>query len=68
MAVKRKRDCEDFDVSEIECPADVNIHGIVMQLSPVKVSRKNDKVKYFDGRVSDGENIMHLVYLSHFTP
>ena len=44
MAVKRKRDCDDLDVSEIECPsADVNIHGIVTQLSPVKVSRKNHK-------------------------
>ena len=53
---------EYFDVLEIESPsADVNIHGIVTQLSSVKVSRKNDKVKYFDGSVSDGKKSMRLV-------
>lgn len=58
--VKRKH--EDFDVSEVDCPrSDVNIHGIVTQLSPVKQSRSNSHVKYFDGKLSDGKKTLKLI-------
>ena len=56
---KRKLE-QDFDVSEVDAPcSDVNIHGVVTELSPVKVSRKN--VKYFDGKLSDGKKSMRIV-------
>ena len=62
MAAKCKRECEDLDVSQVESPStDINIHGVVTQLSPVKVSKKNENVRYFDGKVSDGKKSMRVV-------
>lgn len=57
MACKRKREVGDRDeseceVSEIDAPMDnATIHGVITELSPVKVSRKNSKCKYFNGAV-----------------
>ena len=59
MAVKRKR---GEDVSEVDSACtDMSIHGIVTQLSPVKVSHKNEKVRYFDGKLSDGKKTLRVV-------
>ncbi len=40
--------------------SEVNIHGVVTQLSPVKVSRTSKK-KYFDGKLTDGKKTMRIV-------
>ena len=49
MATKRK--LEEFDVCELkECGSDI-VHGVVTELSPVKKSIRDDKVKYFSGQL-----------------
>lgn len=61
MAAKRRLEL-DFDVSEVKYPtSDVNVHGIVTELSPVKKSRQNEKVQYFDGKLSDGKKTLRIV-------
>ena len=58
---KRKLE-QDFDVSEVDGTySDVNIHGVITDLSPVKVSRKSDKIRYFDGKLTDGKKTMRIV-------
>lgn len=62
MATKRKRESDDLKISEIQSTAtDVNVHGIITQLSPVKVSKKNEKVRYFDGKLTDGKKSLRIV-------
>ena len=51
-----------YDVSELDSPcSQVDINGIVTQLSPVKKSRTNDRVRYFDGKLSDGKKTLRVV-------
>lgn len=57
-----KRKLEENDVSEIEkCSDGMIVHGVVTELSPVKVSRNSEKVKYFQGRVTDGKKTVRVV-------
>ena len=46
MAQKR-----EFDVSDMEEHSNATVHGIVMEVSPIKV-RKNPDVKYFSGKIT----------------
>ena len=48
-----KRKLEEWDVSDIEESAGACVHGVVTHLSPVKVSKRNSSVRYFDGKISD---------------
>ncbi len=58
----KKRSLEEVDVSEIDCGhQEVTVHGVITELSPVKVSRKNEQVKYFGGKLSDGKKTMRVV-------
>lgn len=58
----RKRKLESFDVSEVVHAADATtVPGVITELSPVKVSKKNSQVKYFSGTVSDGKKSCQLV-------
>ena len=51
-----------MDVSAIEGPSEVaTVCGVVTELSPVKVSWKNERVKYFVGKVSDGVKTVRIV-------
>lgn len=51
-----KRKLEEVDVSGIAKSSEgMTVHGVVAELSPVKVSRKCSKVKYFNGKVTDGK-------------
>ena len=45
-----KRKFDEWDVSEIEDSQGAAVHGVITNLSPVKVSRRNAKVHYFDGK------------------
>ncbi len=58
---KRKRSENEWDVSEIEECQSATVHSVVTQLSPVKTSRKNSSVRYFDGRMSDGKKSVRVV-------
>ncbi len=59
---KRKRSENEWDVSEIEECQSATVHSVVTQLSPVKTSRKNSSVRYFDGRMSDGKKSVRVVF------
>ena len=49
-----KRKLKEIDVSEIEmCSESVTVHGVVTELSPVKVSRHLSKVNYFKAKLTD---------------
>ena len=50
-----------FDVSEINREEScATVHGVVVELSPMKKSRKSD-VQYFEGKVSDGREVCRFV-------
>ena len=51
----RKRKLDEWDVSEMEESEGATIHGVFTELSPVKVSRRNASVRYYDGRMADGQ-------------
>ena len=63
-----KKQCNDccFDVSDIhEEYRNATVHGVVLQLSPTKVSKKNLRTKFFDGKISDGKRTTRVI---SFTP
>ena len=51
----------EWDVSEIEESKDVIVHGIPLQVSPVKESKSNKGVRYFDASISDGKKSRRVV-------
>ena len=54
----------EFNVSELDSPVEkATVHGVVTELSPVKVSKKN-QIKYFSGSFSDGKKCIDGVFLS----
>ena len=56
----RKRQIDEWDVSEIAKSTTASVHGVVSHLSPVKDSA-NKKTKWFDGRLTDGKKSVRLV-------
>ena len=62
MAAGSKRELREYDVSGLneEVKAAV-VHGRVLAVSPIKCSKKNDKMKYFDCSLTDGDNTCRLV-------
>ena len=65
MAVERKRRRDDFDVSEIESIWDnATIHGIVTAISPVKASKSNEQMRYFNAKLSDGNQTIRVISFS----
>ena len=49
-------------MSEIQPSSSANVHGVfVGGLSPIKPSRKNSEVKYFEGQLSDGRKTVRVV-------
>ena len=59
MAGKKRK--SEWDVSEAEESVGAAVHGVVTQLSPVKVSKRNPTVRYFDGKMSDGRKSVRVV-------
>ena len=49
----RKRKLDEWDVSEMEESEGATVHGVFTELSPVKVSRRNASVRYYDGRMAE---------------
>ena len=59
-----KKQCKDccFDGSDIhEEYRNAAVHGVVLQLSPTKVSKKNLKTKFFIGKISDGKRTTRII-------
>ena len=57
-----KRSLEFDDVSSIKNEAqDVVVHGRILGLSPVKQSKKNEKIRYFNCELTDGKKTCRLV-------
>ena len=50
---KAKGKQQDWDVSKME-EGTASVHGVVVELSPIKCSRSNSSNKYFNGKVTDG--------------
>ena len=55
----------EFDASEVneEAKSGVSVHGLLVQLSPIKCSKERD-VKYLEGRISDGKGMCRFVFLT----
>lgn len=58
---KRKLVYNDVHLIDEEVQFGATVHGQLMGLSPVKSSKRNDSVKYFDGHLSDGKEICRIV-------
>ena len=59
MAEKRK--LEESDTSEVQNSKSATVNGI---LSPVKESKKNEKVQYFKGELSDDKGCVRIIPLN----
>ena len=59
MAMKSKFD--ELDVCDVKDSGSAIMHGVVTKLSPVKKSKRDDKVKYFNGQISDGKGCVRVV-------
>ena len=59
MAEKRK--LEEFDASDVQNSKGATVHGIVTDLSPVKKSKKNEKIQYFKGELSDDKGCVRII-------
>ena len=59
MATGTKRDRPaEWDTSEIEISVEACVHGVVVDVSPVKRSRNNDTVRYFHSELTDRKKIV----------
>ena len=59
--VKMAMNLKEFDVSELEDDGNATVHEVVLEVSPVKVSRNNPEVKYFSGKISDGKKVARMI-------
>lgn len=50
-----------FEVSEMVQGTNATVHGVVTELSPIKVSRNNPNTKYFSGKLSDGKKLARVI-------
>ena len=60
----------EWDVSDIEEGTGVSVHGIPINVSPLKESRKTKGVFYFDAKLTDGKQCVRVVSFdgSHLEP
>ena len=50
-----------FGMYNIEESFAATVSGLVTQVSPIKNSKKNATVRYFNGRVSDGKQTARII-------
>ena len=55
---KRSR---EFEVSDMAEEDDATVHGVVVNLTPVKNSKNNADVSYFTGKLSDGKKVARMI-------
>lgn len=56
--IKRQR---EFEVSDMEEEDGATVHGMVVELTPVKCSMNNSDVSYFAGKLSDGKKVARII-------
>ena len=61
MARKRKLAMEEFDVGDVKECGSAIVHGVVTDLSPVKKSKKDEKMRYFSGQLSDDKSCVRVI-------
>ena len=62
MAAKHALQLDKVSPSERSKTSDgCTVHGVLTELSPVKVSKKNSQVQYFTGKITDGKKTMRMV-------
>ena len=52
---------EEFGVSTLQEGYNVTVHGVMVEVSPIKPSKKNPDVKYFSGKISDGNKVVRMI-------
>ena len=53
---------DSINISDLVPSTSTNVEGVfVGDLSPIKTSRKNPNVKYFEGQLSDGSKTVRFV-------
>ena len=61
MMAKRKLENE-FDISDITPSKSARVHGVVVgQISPIKSSKRDPSMKYFEGNLMDGKKTIRMV-------
>lgn len=62
MAASKRYTVEvEWDVSEIKQSSGASVHFVVADLSPVRESCKNKKIKYFNSKVTDGKKMARAI-------
>ena len=61
MEVSKRAAAADYEVSNMIEEDSATVHGVVVDLSPIKSSRNNPAVKYFNARISDGKKSARVV-------
>ena len=52
----------ECSVSELTREAkNVTVHGNFIKLCPLRISKRNRDIRYFDGKLSDGVKVAHVV-------
>ena len=54
----------EYDVGEIKECGSAIVHGVVTNLSPMKKSRRDEKMKYFDGQLSNEKSCVWVISMS----
>ena len=66
VMTKRKLELDVSEISELteESINSVAVHGRIVDISPVKTSKKDTRVKYIEGRLTDGKEVCRFVSFS----
>lgn len=60
--LKRERDFDEVDLADMHPTKCAVIHGVIVgDVSPVKQSRKGTGVRFFEGNLSDGKEVVRMV-------
>ena len=59
MAAKRK--FEEFEVGDVRDCGSAIVHGVVTDLSPVRKSKRDEKVRFFSGQICDSKSSVGVV-------
>ena len=52
---------KSYDVSELEAGDNTTVHGHILKLSPIKMSKNKPDCSYFNGKLSDGVKVARFV-------
>ena len=55
----------EYDVGDMETDTNATVHGVVMDVSPIRISKNNSDVKYFSGRLSNGTKEARMICFKH---